>query len=65
MNTRNGLFANVPEEQWNDWTWQAKNRITTLTELKKYIALTKEEEQGIEKCLSTFRSDSQAGDSFC
>ena len=55
MNTRNGLFANVPEEQWNDWTWQAKNRITTLTELKKYIALTKEEEQGIEKCLATFR----------
>ena len=55
MHTRNGLFANVPEEQWNDWTWQAKNRITNLTELKKYITLTQEEEQGIEKCLATFR----------
>lgn len=55
MNTRNGLFANVPEEQWNDWTWQAKNRITTLSELKKYITLTQEEEQGIEKCLASFR----------
>ncbi len=55
MKTRNGLFVDVPAEQWNDWTWQAKNRITTLQDLKKYIALTPEEEHGIEKCLSTFR----------
>ncbi len=25
-----GLWADVPAEQWNDWTWQLKNRITTL-----------------------------------
>ena len=55
MNTPNGLFADVPEQLWNDWTWQAKNRITNLAELKKYITLTAEEEEGIEKCLSTFR----------
>ena len=55
METKNGLFADVPVEQWNDWTWQAKNRITTLQDLKKYIVLTTEEEQGIEKCLMTFR----------
>lgn len=55
MKTPNGLFADVPAEQWNDWTWQAKNRITTLQDLKKYIKLTLEEEEGIEKCLKTFR----------
>ncbi len=55
MITPNGLFADVPEQQWNDWTWQAKNRITNLAELKKYITLTPEEEQGIEKCLAAFR----------
>lgn len=55
MKTPNGLFADVPAEAWNDWTWQAKNRITTLQDLKKYITLTPEEEQGIEKCLATFR----------
>ena len=55
MITPNGLFADIPAKQWNDWTWQAKNRITTLQDLKKYISLTPEEEQGIEKCLSTFR----------
>lgn len=55
MITPNGLFAGIPAQQWNDWTWQAKNRITTLQDLKKYITLTPEEEQGIEKCLATFR----------
>ena len=55
MITPNGLFADIPAQQWNDWTWQAKNRITTLQDLKKYITLTPEEEQGIEKCLATFR----------
>jgi lysine 2,3-aminomutase len=29
---------------WNDWHWQVKNRITTLEELKKYLDLTKEED---------------------
>ena len=55
MKTPNGLFADVPEQLWNDWTWQSKNRITNLAELKKYINLTAQEEEGIEKCLSTFR----------
>ncbi len=55
MNTPNGLFADIPAQQWNDWRWQARNRIANLTDLKKYITLTPEEEQGIEKCLATFR----------
>lgn len=55
MYTRNGLFADIPAEQWNDWKWQARNRVETLDELKKYIELTKEEEVGIEHCLETFR----------
>lgn len=55
MNTRNGLFTDVPAELWNDWKWQARNRIETLDELKKYIKLTPEEEIGISHCLDTFR----------
>lgn len=31
-------------EEWNDWHWQLKNRITTYAELKKYIELQPEEE---------------------
>lgn len=55
MNTPNGLFSDIPASLWNDWTWQAKNSITNLTQLKKYINLSAEEERDIEECLKTFR----------
>lgn len=51
----NGLFLDVPAEQWNDWKWQVKNRIETVDDLKKYMTLTPEEEQGVEACLKTLR----------
>ena len=49
------IFADVKSELWNDWTWQVKNRITTVEELKKYIPLTESEEQGVHECLKTLR----------
>ncbi|MBQ6075070.1 MAG: lysine 2,3-aminomutase [Lachnospiraceae bacterium] len=55
MQTRNGLFAKVPAEQWNDWKWQVRNRIETVEDLKKYIAITPEEEEGIRQCLGVLR----------
>ncbi len=57
MNTtrRYELFPNVTDEQWNDWRWQVKNRIETLDQLKRYIPLTEEEEEGAKKCLETLR----------
>ena len=45
-----GLFTDVPDELWNDWHWQVANRIETLEDLKKYISLTPEEEEGVAKC---------------
>jgi len=41
-----GLWADVPAAQWNDWTWQLKNRITTLDQLEKLIPLTPDERRG-------------------
>ncbi|HRX76810.1 MAG TPA: lysine 2,3-aminomutase, partial [Candidatus Cloacimonadota bacterium] len=32
------------DEQWNDWHWQLKNRITDAQTLRKYIELLPEEE---------------------
>ncbi|MBR1660352.1 MAG: lysine 2,3-aminomutase [Oscillospiraceae bacterium] len=56
MKTRNGLFADVPEEQWNDWKWQVRNRAETVEELKEAgISITPEEEEGIRKCLQSLR----------
>jgi len=49
------LFPEVTDEQWNDWKWQVKNRIETLEDLKKYVKLTAEEEEGVRKTLSTLR----------
>ncbi len=49
------LWKNVTEEQWNDWKWQVKNRITAVEELKKVINITSQEEQDIEKTLRKFR----------
>lgn len=44
VNRRKELFSHVSDEDWNDWKWQVKNRISTLEELKKYIELTEEED---------------------
>ena len=49
------LFPNVTDEQWTDWKWQVKNRIETLEDLKKYVTLTPEEEEGVKKTLQTLR----------
>lgn len=49
------LFPNVTDQEWNDWKWQVRNRITTVEELKKYIPLTPEEEKGVNSCLETLR----------
>lgn len=42
-------------EQWNDWHWQLKNRITTYEELKKYIILQPEEEAVFKDNAFSFR----------
>jgi lysine 2,3-aminomutase len=52
---RKRMFPNITNEQWNDWKWQVKNRIETLEDLKKYINLTPEEEEGVSKSLETLR----------
>jgi lysine 2,3-aminomutase len=54
-NRRKILFPQATDEQWNDWKWQVKNRIETLDQLKKYISLTPEEEEGVKKSLATLR----------
>ncbi|HNQ69133.1 MAG TPA: lysine 2,3-aminomutase [Bacteroidales bacterium] len=55
INNRIKMFPNVTDNQWNDWKWQVKNRIETLDELKKYLNLTKEEEEGVAQSLKTLR----------
>lgn len=41
-----GRWSNIPAEEWNDWHWQLRNRITKLEELEKLITLTADERAG-------------------
>lgn len=48
-------FPDVSEEDWNDWHWQVRNRITSVEDLQKYIELTEEELDIINNVLGQFR----------
>lgn len=41
---KHGFFNHVPDEDWNNWKWQFRNRITTVEELAKLIPLTDREQ---------------------
>ena len=49
------FWQNVSLTEWNDWHWQLANRVETLEDLKKYIKLTPEEEDGVRRCLGSLR----------
>jgi lysine 2,3-aminomutase len=41
-----GLWQHIPASDWQDWTWQLKNRITTQEQLEKFMTLTADEKAG-------------------
>jgi len=41
-----GHWQHIPESDWRSWTWQLKNRITSLTQLEQFMTLTPEERAG-------------------
>jgi lysine 2,3-aminomutase len=41
------LWADVPDEKWNDWRWQMSNRLNSMEELEQVIHLTDEEREGL------------------
>src|SRR4030043_341279 len=36
---RKRFFSHISEENWNDWKWQFRNRITTVEELVTFFPL--------------------------
>ena len=52
---RRELFADVSDEQWNDWHWQVRNRITTVEELQKHLPLDAKASAGVYEALEHFR----------
>ena len=45
--SRPAIWADVPDEQWNDWRWQLAHRLNTLDDLAQIITLTPEEIEGL------------------
>jgi lysine 2,3-aminomutase len=41
------LWADVPDEQWDDWRWQLAHRLNSVEELAQIIFLTEEEIEGL------------------
>jgi len=48
-------WKNVKPEEWNDWKWQVKNRITSCEQLEKILNMEDSEKNDILKCLEHFK----------
>lgn len=47
-------WVDVPEEDWLDWQWQQRNRVTNLEVLEKVIDLTQDERDAFEASHAQF-----------
>ena len=41
------LYADVPDDKWNNWRWQLSNRINTPEEFEQVIPLTNSERNAL------------------
>jgi lysine 2,3-aminomutase len=47
VSRRAPLWADVPDEQWNDWRWQLSHRVNDLAEIEQILDLTESEREGL------------------
>lgn len=55
LNNGISLWNNASPEEWNDWKWQMKNRITTVEQLADIVKLQDREAGEIKECLKRFK----------
>lgn len=48
-------FRDVSSEQWADWRWQLRNRLTSVKDLEDVLNLTDGERVELQKCCERFR----------
>jgi len=56
ISKRAPVYADVPDEQWNNWRWQLSNRINTVEEFEKVLPLTNSERKALSAA-NLFRVD--------
>jgi len=57
---RNDLFKGIPDEQWNDWKWHLKNRVSKIEELEEIwakhdIQIDEETKEQLKETISRLR----------
>jgi len=48
VSRRAPVYADVPDEKWNDWRWQLSNRLNTAEEIEKVLPLTDSERKALQ-----------------
>ena len=48
ISKRAAIYADVPDEKWNDWRWQLSHRLNTVEEIEKVIPLTESERKALQ-----------------
>src|SRR5450759_1528928 len=56
VSRRAPIWADVPDERWNDWRWQMSNRVNTVEEIGRVLNLTDDERGGLS-ATDKFRVD--------
>jgi lysine 2,3-aminomutase len=47
VSRRAAIWADVPDEKWDDWRWQMSNRVNTVEEIGRVLNLTQDERDGL------------------
>jgi hypothetical protein len=47
VSKRAPIYADVPDEKWNDWRWQLSHRLNTAEEIEKVLPLNESERKAL------------------
>jgi lysine 2,3-aminomutase len=56
ISKRAPVYADVPDEKWNDWRWQLSHRLNTVEEIEKVVPLDESERKALQSS-GLFRVD--------
>src|SRR5687768_8344406 len=48
VSKRAPIYADVPDEKWNDWRWQLSHRLNSVEEIEKILPLTDSERKALQ-----------------
>jgi lysine 2,3-aminomutase len=48
VSKRAPIYADVPDDKWNDWRWQLSHRLNTVEEIEKVLPLNESERKALQ-----------------